>query len=105
MHDLAAILAVHSSGNVNAAAIGKRHCSAVAGLAAACCIENRLVENDPATLVDAIHLRRAGGEVGVLLEQSFTHAASGSTLTSGTSTGRSSHAGTGRSFERRKAGL
>ncbi len=75
----------------------------VAGLAAAGGIEDRPVEQHAAARIDADDGRLARLEVGIFAKQGFGHQASGSKGIS-MSGARSSQAGTGRPFSRRKEG-
>ena len=72
----------------------------VAGLAAALRIEDRPIEGDCARLGER-HSCRRFAQVGIGAEEGFSH----QTNTCGARRSASSQAGTGRFFERRKAGL
>src|SRR5262245_16851296 len=85
---------------------GDRQHAFVAGLAARGRIEDRLVEQNAAAVVDADDLGVAGPAIGVIAKQEEGHQAGTSSKTWGTPDAcSSSQLGTGKPFSRRNSGL
>ena len=102
MDDLRFVLAIDGGRDADRCAIRKAHLADIAGLPAACRVEHGAVKDDAAALIDGENGGVRFAEIGIEAEEQFGHHA----IKSGFMVEvRSSQGGTGRSLERRKAGL